>query len=69
MKDKSESKVNLDFSAEAVMSQPESAEELLLKYGTYEIQSTADSDNEFPKIAQGIPKKQKNYSKKYDETP
>ncbi len=26
------------------------------KYGTYEIQRTADTENPFPKIAQGLPK-------------
>lgn len=31
--------------------------DLVQKYGTYEIQETASSDNEFPKIAQGLPGK------------
>ena len=31
--------------------------ELITKYGTYEIQPTADTENAFPKIAQGLPKK------------
>ena len=35
--------------------QPETAEELINKYGTYEIQPTADTDNPFPAIAQGRP--------------
>lgn len=30
---------------------------LINQYGTYEIQPTADTDNPFPKIAQGLPKK------------
>ena len=38
---------------------PETVFELLNKYGTYEIQPTADSDNDFPKIAQALPKKEK----------
>ena len=38
-----------------VVSQPETVYELINKYGTYEIQPTADSDNDFPKIAQGLP--------------
>ena len=42
-----------------VVSQPETSFELVNKYGTYEIQPTCDSDNDFPKIAQGLPK-QKN---------
>ena len=37
--------------------QPETAEELINKYGTYEIQPTADSGNVFPTIAQGLPKR------------
>ena len=32
--------------------------EMLNKYGTYEIQPTCDSDNDFPKIAQGLPKQE-----------
>ncbi len=35
---------------------PETAEEMINKYGTYEIQPTADSDHVFPAIAQGLPK-------------
>ncbi|MBQ9964277.1 MAG: hypothetical protein IJP14_04070 [Clostridia bacterium] len=35
---------------------PETAEEMVNKYGTYEIQPTADSDHVFPAIAQGLPK-------------
>ena len=35
--------------------QPETAEELINQYGTYEIQPTADTDNPFPHIAQGLP--------------
>ena len=35
---------------------PETAEEMVNKYGTYEIQPTADSDHLFPAIAQGLPK-------------
>ena len=42
-----------------IPSQPETVFELLNKYGTYEIQPTADSDNDFPKIAQGLPKSSK----------
>lgn len=42
-----------------VVSQPETTFELLNKYGTYEIQPTCDSDNDFPKIAQGLPKQEK----------
>ncbi|MBR6531074.1 MAG: hypothetical protein IKT61_01065 [Clostridia bacterium] len=48
---------------EAVMGQPETCDELIHKYGTYEIQPTNDSDNDFPKISQGLPmsRKEKHY--------
>lgn len=42
-------------SSSAVQGQPETVSELINKYGTYEIQPTNDSDNEFPKIQQGLP--------------
>ena len=38
---------------------PETPWEMVNKYGTYEIQPTNDIDNEFPTIAQGLPKKAK----------
>jgi hypothetical protein len=41
-----------------VPSQPKTVFELVNKYGTYEIQPTADSDNDFPKIAQGLPREE-----------
>lgn len=48
---------------EAVMGQPETCDELIHKYGTYEIQPTNDSDNDFPKISQGLAtdRKRKHY--------
>ena len=30
--------------------------DLINKYGTYEVGSTCDTENEFPQIGQGIPK-------------
>ncbi|MBQ7108155.1 MAG: hypothetical protein IJN95_03585 [Clostridia bacterium] len=57
---KSKEKVDLFTpSANSVMGQPETAFELINKYGTYNIQPTNDSGNAFPKIAQGISKKGK----------
>lgn len=44
---------------EAVNENPENCAELLHKYGTYEIQPTAATENEFPQIAQGRAKKKK----------
>ena len=38
---------------------PETPYEMVNKYGTYEIQPTAETDNEFPTIAQALPKKAK----------
>ncbi len=38
---------------------PETPKELINKYGTYEIQPTSETDNEFPTIAQGLSKSTK----------
>ncbi len=38
---------------------PETSLEMVNKYGTYEIQPTSETDNEFPTIAQELPKKAK----------
>lgn len=51
-------KADIEKSTVTVCGQPETAEELIHKYGTYEIQPTADSDNKYPEIAQGYPKSQ-----------
>lgn len=56
MKNKRKQNVPTQIPANNVVSQPETVYELINKYGTYEIQPTADSDNDFPKIAQGLPK-------------
>ena len=48
--------------ADSVVGQPETCDELLHKYGTYEIQPTAEADNEFPEIAQGLAKQGKQKS-------
>lgn len=45
-------KINKTPSASAFLGQPVTCEALLNKYGTYEIQPTADSENEFPEISQ-----------------
>ena len=37
-------------------SPPENVRELINMYGTYNIQRTADTENFFPAIAQGLPK-------------
>ncbi len=60
MEDKNKKQVNVptQIPANNIASQPETVYELLNKYGTYEIQPTCDSDNDFPKIAQGLPKQE-----------
>lgn len=42
-------------STEVCSGSPENVWEAVNKYGTYEIQPTADTDNKFPYIAQGNP--------------
>lgn len=55
--DSKKSKAKQEIPANNIVSQPQhSVYEMINKYGTYEIQPTADSDNDFPKIAQGLPK-------------
>lgn len=44
---------------------PDSSFDLINKYGTYEIQPTADTDNPFPHISQGLPNLR--FRKKRDE--
>ena len=44
-------------SSDAVMGQPKDSFEQVNKYGTYNIQPTNDSDNEFPSISQALAKK------------
>ena len=46
----------IELAATPIVSQPLDCFEMVNKYGTYNIQPTADSDNEFPEIAQGLPK-------------
>ncbi len=46
----------LEIPATPFRSCPETCEEMVNTYGTYEIQATANTANDFPAIAQGIPK-------------
>lgn len=43
-----------ELAVEAIHGNPETAHEMVNKYGTYEIQPTADTKNPFPTIAQGL---------------
>ncbi len=50
-------------SADNVTGNPDTCDEMITRYGTYNIQATADTQNIFPTIAQGLvrqkPKKNK----------
>ena len=46
--------IDLEPSVNNVVGQPQNSIEQINKYGTYNIQPTSDSDNSFPKIAQGL---------------
>ncbi|MCQ2470752.1 MAG: hypothetical protein MJ147_01795 [Clostridia bacterium] len=56
-------------SVAGISGQPETIFELLNKYGTYNIQPTADNENDYPKIAQGLPEEEaeKAKEKKFGE--
>lgn len=56
IKSKEKFKTPLDISATPFDACPKTAEEMVNTYGTYNIQPTADTDNDFPGIAQGNPK-------------
>ena len=46
--------------AEAPQGDPVDAQDTVSKYGTYNIQPTADTENLFPQISQGLPKQKPN---------
>ena len=50
--------IQIEIAVNSIVSQPETVYDLINKYGTYQIQPTAESDNDFPKIAQGLPKEE-----------
>lgn len=54
MKKKHTSHKRLDESTANIQGNPKSAYGMLNKYGTYEIQPTADTENDFPAISQGL---------------
>lgn len=66
MKKTNKTNQNEDYltpSVNSVQGQPQNVFELLNKYGTYNIQPTSDSDNSFPKIANGLAKESKRNKK------
>ena len=56
MKKKRTSHKRLDESTANIQGNPKAAYGMLNKYGTYEIQPTADTNNAFPAISQGLSK-------------
>ena len=59
MKNNKKSKeINKEISSTAIIGEPETVFDMINKYGTYEIQPTADTDNKFPTIAQGFSRKE-----------
>lgn len=65
---KKNKKIKQELAVTAIMGEPETAFDMVNKYGTYEIQPTADTDNEFPAIAQGNPKKTKTENHSINQT-
>ncbi len=55
IKSKENFRVPIDIAASSFDPCPETAEDLVNTYGTYNIQPTADNENDFPAIAQGVP--------------
>lgn len=53
--DKNNFSVPTDITAVSWDRTPDTAEEMVNAYGTYEIQPTSDTDNPFPAISQGLP--------------
>lgn len=51
---------DLEISVTPIEGEPQTTYDLVNKYGTYEIQPTAETQNEWPTIAQGCPE---NYKK------
>lgn len=48
--------INFEAAVNPVMDEPATPEEMVNKYGTYQIQPTAQAENAFPTIAHGFPK-------------
>ncbi len=51
-------------SANNITGNPDTCEEMVTRYGTYEIQATADTQNLFPAIAQGLVRQKPKNNKK-----
>lgn len=55
-KKKNDIKPVIELSVRNAGSLPDTAFDMINRYGTYEIQSTADTENQYPAIAQGYNK-------------
>ena len=53
MKNEEKNQPDTEISVKPVEGQPKTAFEMVNKYGTYNIQPTAESENRYPEIAQG----------------
>lgn len=62
--DKSQSNIKIDISADPVYGEPQDVFDMVNKYGTYNIQPTADTHHDYPKIAQGLSEKENEEGKK-----
>ena len=51
-------------SSDPVTGEPEDSFDMVNKYGTYNIQPTAQTENSYPYISHGLPKKRKKRKKK-----
>lgn len=56
-------------SAASVTGEPEDVFDMVNKYGTYNIQPTAQTENSFPYISQGLPKKKQKQQKELTSHP
>ncbi len=61
---KNENSIKIDISADPVYGEPQDVFDMVNKYGTYNIQPTADTHHDYPKIAQGLSKKANEESKR-----
>lgn len=61
-------KIRINPTAHGFMGQPDDTFELINRYGTYNIQPTADTDNTFPAIAQGMPHRLKKPNEDFNAT-
>ncbi|MGN0519436.1 MAG: hypothetical protein ACI4LB_01730 [Candidatus Fimenecus sp.] len=54
MQKRNRKRETFELAVEDIHGNPETAHEMVNKYGTYEIQPTNDTKNPFPTIAQGL---------------